>query len=66
MNTAPIVDLTAMTHVALGRILETGDVIGRDESGRTVIAVAVEDWMCDWLMAHGADTEDLEPDDECG
>ena len=43
-------------------MLETGDVVGRDEHGRTVITVAVEDWMFDWLMTHGSEDEDLEPD----
>jgi hypothetical protein len=48
-------------------ILETGDVIGRNESGRTVIAVAVADWMLDWLTSFGAEAEDLEPEeDDCG
>ena len=43
-------------------MLETGDVVGRDALGRTVITVAVEDWMFDWLMAHGSEAEDLEPE----
>lgn len=46
----------------LGQILSTGDVLGRDEAGRTVLAVAVEDWLFDALAAFDADLEDLEPE----
>jgi hypothetical protein len=56
------IDLTDAPRIALNRMLETGDVVGRDQHGRTVIMVAVEDWMFDWLMAHGSEAEDLEPE----
>ena len=46
----------------LAQILETGDVLGRDEAGRTVLAVAVDDWLFDALGALDADLEDLEPE----
>jgi hypothetical protein len=38
----------------LAGILETGHVIGR-EGGRTVLAVAVDDWLMDELEMVGAD-----------
>lgn len=46
----------------LERILATGDVIGRDEHGRTVLAVAVDNWLFDALAAFGSDLEDRELD----
>jgi hypothetical protein len=46
----------------LAQILATGDVLGRDEVGRTVLAVAVEDWLFDELAALDADLADLEPE----
>ena len=50
----------------LGRVLATGDVLGRDDAGRVVLAVAVEPWLFDELAAFGADLDELEPepDDE--
>ena len=50
----------------LAQVLATGDVIGRDAQGRTVLTVAVEDWLFDAMAALDADLEDLEPepDDE--
>ena len=38
----------------LTRILETGDVVGQ-EGGRTVLAVAVDDWLMDELTTVGAE-----------
>ena len=46
----------------LAQILGTGDVLGRDEAGRTVLAVAVEDWLFDELAAPDAALEDPEPE----
>jgi hypothetical protein len=46
----------------LSQILGTGDVLGRDEAGRTVLAVSVEDWLFDALATFDADLEDLEPE----
>jgi hypothetical protein len=37
----------------LAGILETGDVIGQDD-GRTMLAVAVDDWLMEELAAIGA------------
>jgi hypothetical protein len=46
----------------LAQILGTGDVLGRDQAGRTVLAVSVEDWLFDALAAFNAELEDLEPE----
>jgi hypothetical protein len=46
----------------LERVLATGDVLGRDDAGRVVLAVAVEPWLFDELAAFGSDLDELEPD----
>ena len=46
----------------LEQILATGDVVGSDGPGRTVLAVTVENWLFDELAALGADLEDCEPE----
>lgn len=51
-----------IARAALARILRTGDVLGCDAAGRTVLTVAVEDWLFDALAAFEADLEDLEPE----
>ena len=51
MDTTPVVDLTSAAQVALTRMLDTGRVIGHDETGRRVIAVAVDDWVVDWFTS---------------
>jgi hypothetical protein len=43
----------------LAGILETGDVIGQ-EGGRTVLTVAVDDWLMDELAAMGAEEREEE------
>jgi hypothetical protein len=50
----------------LERVLATGDVLGRDRHGRTVLAVSVDDWLFGELAGFGADLDELEPepDDE--
>jgi hypothetical protein len=58
--------------VLLLHLLEHGDVVGRDVGGRTVIQLAVDDWVLEKLMAFDADAPELEdqgdaepePDDE--
>jgi hypothetical protein len=47
-------------RAVLRQILETGDVLGRDASGRVVITLAVEEWLLDKRAAFGAEAEDLE------
>jgi hypothetical protein len=49
-------------HAILANILMTGDVIGRDVKGRTVLTVAVDEWLFDELAAFGTELEDLEPE----
>jgi hypothetical protein len=46
----------------LAGILATGDVLGRDASGRTVLAVAVDDWLLDEMARFGSELEDMEPE----
>jgi hypothetical protein len=43
-------------------VLATGDVVGHDEAGRVVLAVAVEGWLFDALSSLDAALEDLEPE----
>lgn len=47
-------------RAVLSGIVATGDVIGQDADGRTVLAVAVEDWLLDALADLDAGAEDLE------
>jgi hypothetical protein len=58
MDAAPVIDLTNAAQVALTRMLDTGRVIGRDETGRKVIAVAVEDWIVDRFTSPGTLSSD--------
>ncbi|HZA65682.1 MAG TPA: hypothetical protein VE592_01965 [Geminicoccaceae bacterium] len=53
MDATPVIDLTNAAQVALTCMLDTGRVIGRDETGRRVIAVAVDDWVVDWFGSPG-------------
>jgi hypothetical protein len=46
----------------LANVLTTGDVVGRDQAGRIVLAVAVDAWLFDELAAFGTELEDLEPE----
>jgi hypothetical protein len=45
----------------LANVLATGDVLGRDQAGRIVLAVVVDGWLFDELAAFGTELEDLEP-----
>ena len=49
MKAVPVIDLSDAAAAALGRILESGRVIGRDGAGRRVLEVAVDDWVIDWF-----------------
>jgi hypothetical protein len=42
----------------------TGDVIGTDGPGRTILAVTVDNWLIDELAAFDSDPEDREQDAE--
>jgi hypothetical protein len=46
----------------LANVLTTGDVVGRDQAGRIVLAVAVDAWLFDELAGFGTELEDLEPE----
>ena len=50
----------AQARMLLHRLLDAGDVIGRDVAGRTVIQVAADDWLFEQLMVFDGATEDLE------
>jgi hypothetical protein len=64
--TALSLDPGAQARVLLHCLLETGDIIGRDTAGRTVIQLVANDWLLDQLMTFDAGSEDLEDggDDE--
>jgi hypothetical protein len=49
-------------RAVLEGIVATGDVLGKVGSGRTCLAVTVDDWVIDQLAALGADDTDLEPE----
>ena len=46
----------------LANVLATGDVLGRDQADRIVLAVAIDAWLFDELAAFGTELEDLEPE----
>lgn len=49
MKAVPVIDLSDAAAVALSRMLENGRVVGRDDAGRRVLEVAVDDWVIDWF-----------------
>jgi hypothetical protein len=59
----------AEARALLHHVLEHGDVVGRDRVGRTIIQLAVDDWVLDKLLGSDAgaveleDGGDAEPDD---
>jgi len=57
-------DPGAEARVLLHHILEQGDVVGTGRAGRTIIQLAVDDWILDQLLQFDGGAEDLEPDDE--
>lgn len=46
----------------LEQILATGDVIGSDDPGRTVLAVTVDNWLLNERAALGTELEDCGPE----
>jgi hypothetical protein len=64
------IDTGSQARTILHHLLERGDVAGRDAVGRTVITLAVDDWLLERLMTFGAGAEDHEdngdgePDDD--
>lgn len=65
-STAPRPDLDLscpkVLRAILSGVLATGDVLGQDEAGRVILAVAVDNWLFDKLAALDVDLEDLEPE----
>ena len=43
-------------------ILETGDIVGHDNEGRTILQLKLDELQMDELAAIGAELEDLEPE----
>ena len=60
----PNVHHPEIMRAILDGIVGTGDVIGTDGPGRTILAVSVDNWLIDELAALGADLEDREPEEE--
>ena len=60
------VEARALLH----HLLEHGDVVGKDTAGRSIVQLAVDDWVLDKLLAFDADAGELEdgadaePDDD--
>ena len=56
----------AQARALLHHLLEHGDVLASDTSGRTVIQLAVDDWALEKLLTFDAEAAELEPepDDE--
>jgi hypothetical protein len=59
----PTVRAMSEADLLLQKILEAGDVVGRDAAGRTVIQLAMEPEDFLRLMAFGADAAESECDD---
>jgi hypothetical protein len=63
---SPDVEARALLH----HLLEHGEVLGRDTAGRTIIQLAVDEWLLDKLMGFDAEAAELEdfgdtePDDD--
>jgi hypothetical protein len=60
----PIVPLrlftSAESRALLHQLLDHGDIVGADAAGRTIIEVAVDDWVLAKLMTIDADAAELE------
>ena len=60
----------AEARALLHHVLEHGDVVGKDATGRTIVQLALEDWVLEKLMGFDADAAELEdggdaePDDD--
>jgi hypothetical protein len=56
-------DPGAFARSVLHYLLQHGDIAGRDAAGRTLLQLAVDDWLLDELCAFDAAAEDLEDND---
>jgi hypothetical protein len=65
-----LLDPGAQARTILHHLLERGDIAGSDAMGRTVITLAVDDWLLEQLLTFDAGSEELEdsgdgePDDD--
>jgi hypothetical protein len=50
----------AEARALLHHLLEHGDILGQDPAGRTVIQLAVDDWVYEKLMTFDAEATELE------
>jgi hypothetical protein len=50
----------AEARALLHHVLEHGDVLDRDSAGRTIIQLAVDDWVLEKLTTFDADAVELE------
>jgi hypothetical protein len=57
-----LLDPGAQARTILHHLLEHGDVAGHDAVGRTVITLAVDDWLLEHLLTFDAGNENLEDD----
>jgi hypothetical protein len=46
----------------LHHLLEHGDIVGRDDAGRTIVQLAVDDRVLETLMTFDAEAAELEPE----
>jgi hypothetical protein len=54
------IDTGSQARTILHHLLERGDVAGHDAVGRTIITLAVDDWLLERLMTFEAGAEDHE------
>jgi hypothetical protein len=50
----------AEARALLHHLLEHGDIVGSDSTGRTIVQLAVDDWTLDKLASFDADVAELE------
>jgi hypothetical protein len=63
MATAPLpLPPGAEARELLHHLLEHGDIVGRDTVGRTIIQLAVDEWVLESLMTFDAEAAELEPE----
>jgi hypothetical protein len=61
MRTIPLpLDPGAQACTILHHLIEHGDIAGHDLAGRTVITLAVDDWLLERLLTFEAGAEDHE------
>jgi hypothetical protein len=57
---SPDVEARALLH----HLLEHGDIVGSDPVGRTIVQLAVDDWVYEKLMTFDAEATELEDGDD--